>query len=189
MTYDAIDSRYHLANGRYSAEQDFWYQVNNGPVRPFTISRTAEDHQTYYGETSSSDATPGWEQGNEMGMTIHENTNNTNDYAYIMVYGDADVENDDWDFTLNFDENIDTSNIIGRDDTGDTYQSDRFVYGGLDFNTDGVIVDMAEWSDVTFTVDDRDNTFQSFHLVDDPDGSQNYENATVSGSIRMINRS
>lgn len=189
MTYDSIDRRFHpQAGGEYHVNQDFWYQINGGKINPFTISRTAETHQSYYGDTSSSDATPGWEGENDLRLTVHENTNDGS-YALIMVFGDADFNQPSWDFTFFFDQSINTNNIIGRDDTGDTYQSDRFVYGGGGNNTDGVIVPMSEWTDVTFTLTDRNGTIDVFQLVDDPDATQNFQGAGISGSIRIVNRS
>lgn len=187
MTYDVIDGRYPLDAGSYQSNASLYYQINNGPINELEPVQTAETHATYYGDAPNSNATPGWQAADKLGICVHQNTNNTDDYMLIVVFDDANHDAPSWDFDVNFSEAYSGSPEI-QDDTGDTYTTTSAQFTGGSLNTDGMGIDMSDFTDVDITINDTNGTIGSFDLIEGPNSPSSEIAMSKSDTLRIVNR-
>jgi len=167
-------------------DERFLFSINGGEPEIFTPVRTAESHDDYMRGWRYSDIKIEWGEPYRLGMAIHQDTRNEDDFMLCIVYHDADFSAPSWNFDIKFDEQLSEPPI--QDDRGEFPAGNELRFDGGGTNTDGVGIPIDNFTDVDITIDFYDGRSDEYVIIEGPD----QDNVTINSlstndTITLIN--
>lgn len=177
------------------------FEVNGGGVQslgPVKDSQTVED---WYGlnDTESNAGDHGYWEDDVLTVLVYENTSDGSRYLVVTADDPTVDGSTEYSLRVDFSEAFGASNTTVRDDPAskdDEYHDDWCGFGWAAGKTDGVVIPLSQFSDVTITLDHSyvswngaENDVADFRIITAdgaaPDGG-GVEYAGKDGSIRIV---
>lgn len=168
-------------------KEGFLFSINGEESQDLVPVRTAESHKDYMRGWRYSDIKIEWGEPYRLGMTIHQDTRNEDDFMLCIVYHDANVSAPSWNFDINFSQSFSEPPI--QDDSGEFPAGDELRFDGGGTNTDGVGIPMSNFTEVDITLDRHSGRIDEYVIIEGPD-ENNFSEYYLSQSdtITLINQ-
>jgi len=164
----------------------FLFSINDGSQQLLTPVRTAESHSDYMRGWRYSDIRVGWQEPYRLGMAIHQDTRNEDDFMLCIVYHDADTSAPSWNFDINLSESFSEPPI--QDDSGEFPAGNELRFDGGGNNTDGVGIPINNFTDVDITIDRHSGRIDEYVIIEGPNENDLTENyVSISDKITLFN--